>query len=262
VDDLAELVGDDGRYYATDEPPLQQGDIVLAPVVRLQTDAAAIERWQSFDQASSDQLRVAPDLPAFLARVGYGWAMVVTHDCHLDREFNERVKTLRRTEKLKLREAEEAAEADPDLDRFINVCPLIPAAAYRADWDTLARGEPIGTFPVPALPARGVDDLVVDLTYRATIDRHTVVARAAALSEQTRTWLRFSLARTDVFRTPQIGFELEQAVGKRITAITAHSSNPLMVGLELSDGSTLELAHQPAEVGQGGTSRKRSPGDA
>jgi hypothetical protein len=203
---LADLVEDAGRFYASTDPPLQQGDIVLAPVGRVQGDVAVVPRWEAFDQAFSEPLRVDSDLPEIFACAGYGWAVVATHDCHLDREFNERVKALRKAEGLSLPEAEQRAEDDPELDRFISVCPLIPPTAYRADWPALARGEVIGAFPVPALPERGVDDLVANLTYRATIDRHTVVARAAVMTEEARTWLRFSLARTDVFRTPTIGF--------------------------------------------------------
>jgi hypothetical protein len=217
---LAELVADAGRYYSTDEPPLQQGDIVLAPVGRIQGDPVPISRWASFDQAFSGPVQIEHDLPTFFAAVGYGLAMVVTQDCHIDREFNERVRQLRRDDKsLSLDDAEAQAESDPDLDRFVSVCPLLPpAATYRADWSAIARGEVIGAFPVPELDDRGIDRLVVDLTYRATIDRHTIVTRPAAIGAEARVWLKFNLARTDVFRTPEIGFELEQAVGKRIKA--------------------------------------------
>lgn len=257
---LEELVGDAALFYSGSEPPLQQGDIVLAPIGRLQTDTEVIPRWESFDQVFSESLRIDPNLPELFACAGYGWAMVASHDCHLDREFNERVKELRKTEKLSLREAEQRAEDDPDLDRFVNLCPLLPASSYRADPAALARGDVIGAFAIPALPEHGVDDLVADLTYRATIDRHAIITRAGAMSDEVRAWFRFSLARSDTFRTPTVGFDLEEAVGKRIKAVARHSSNPLIVGLELSDGSTLELVNQPAEVQTGGTSRKRSPG--
>jgi hypothetical protein len=262
VDDLAELVGDAARFYTSSDPPLQQGDIVLAPVGRLQVDTDARLRWESLDQVVSEPLRIEADLPELFAVAGYGWAIVATHDCHLDREFNERVRELRRTQRLKLREAEKLAEEDPELDRFVNVCPLLPTSSFRAEWDVLARGDVIGAFPIPAVPEHGLDDLVADLTYRATIDRHAILARAGAMSEEARLWLRFSLARADAFRTPTIGFELEQAVGKRIKAVLPHSANPLAIGLELSDGNTLELINQPAEVQTGGTSRTKAPDKA
>lgn len=259
---LAELVADAGRYYTSDEPPLQQGDIVLAPVGRMQGDAVAIARWASFDQAFPGPVQLERDLPEFFAAAGYGLAMVVTHDCHIDREFNERVRQLRReNRRLSLADAEGQAESDPDLDRFVNVCPLIPPAdAYRADWNAIARGEVIGAFPVPELDGGPVDQLVVDLTYRATIDRRTIVTRVAAIGDEARVWLKFSLARTDVFRTPEIGYELEQAVGRRIKAVIPNEHTPLMVTLELSDGARLDLVHQPAEVRQAGASRSRPPG--
>ena len=258
---LAELVADASRYYSSDDPPLQQGDVVLAPVGRVQTDVSTVSRWASFDQAFPGPVQVERDLPELFAAVGYGLAIVVTHDCHTDREFNQRVRQLRHDDPhLSLTDAEALAEADDDLDRFVNVCPLLSPDAYRADWRAIAAGEVIGAFPVPELGDHAIDELVVDLTYRATIDRHSIVTRAAVISHDARVWLKYSLARTDVFRTPTIGFDLEQAVGKRIKAVIPHDQLPLMVTLELSDDTRLDLVHQPADVREGGAVRSQPPG--
>jgi len=67
------------------------------------------------------------------------------------------------------------------------------------------------------------------------------------------------LARADALRTPAIGFELENAVGKRIREVRTVSDNPLLVELELSDGSAIRLVHQPAPVDQEGPARTVAP---
>jgi hypothetical protein len=79
----------------------------------------------------------------------------------------------------------------------------------------------------------------------------------AVLSEDARTALRFALARNDAFRTPEIGFELEQAISKRIFSVHQHPDNPLVVVVELADGTVVELVKQPAEVTQHAASRER-----
>jgi hypothetical protein len=85
------------------------------------------------------------------------------------------------------------------------------------------------------------------------------VARLAVLTDEARTALRYALARSDALRTPAIGFELENAVGKRIRGVRPVSDNPLLVELELSDGSLLRLVCQPASVDQLGPSRGPAP---
>lgn len=81
------------------------------------------------------------------------------------------------------------------------------------------------------------------------------MARLVVLTDEARTALRYALARTDALRTPAIGFELEDAVGKRIREVRPVSDNPLLVELELSYGSLLRPVHQPASVDELGPSR-------
>ncbi len=244
-------------FYRTDaDAPLQQGDIILAPLGRLSEPEAPVpSRWQGLDQ---DRHRFPfgsePELGPVDALAGYAPAMVVTHDCHLDRELLERYRELRR-QGMRKADALAAAEDDPDLDRFVVVSPLISAAAFRAAPDAIAAQAVIGLFGVPALPQTNLPASAVDPTFRATIDRHSIVARLAVLTDDARTALRFALARADALRTPVIGFELEAAVGKRIRAVRAVSNNPLLVELELSDGSAVRLVHQPAPVDQTGPTR-------
>lgn len=249
-----------GFYRPDQAAPLQQGDLVLAPLGRLAApDAPIPSRWQGLDQ---DRHRFPfasePELDAVDSLVGYAPAMVVTHDCHLDKDFLERYHELRRAGMRKA-DALAAAEADPDLDRFVTVAPLVPQTALRATSEAIFDGQVIALFGVPALPTANLPASAADLTFRATIDRHSIVTRLAVLTEESRTALRYAVARADALRTPAIGFELENAVGQRIREVRIVSGNPLLVELELSDGSAIRLVHQPAPVDQEGPARTAAP---
>jgi hypothetical protein len=185
---------------------------------------------------------------------------VVSHDCQLEKEFNDRVRMLVEEGRSEA-EAEAVADGDPTLDQFINVCPLIDPSCYRATWDSLSAGKVIGAFPVPGQEDRRISPSVVDLTFRATIDRNVVVARFASLSEDARAHLRYAIARTDVFRNPNVTAELERAVGKEITSVKRSKAEPLVVVLTLSDGTTAELVMRPAPVDTTGPQRRLPPSD-
>lgn len=246
-------------FYGTDDAPLQQGDIVLAPVGRFESGSRPRpKRWEPLDQLAVD-LTPTRRLPTFTAVAGYGLAMITTHDCQMDKEFIERVEQLRRRAGVSLAQAETEAEADPDLDRFLTVSPLVSLDSYRATPVAITSGTVIGAFHVPAWTERGIDEHAVDLTYSTTVDRASIVRRVAVLSEEARTSLRYALARLDAFRTPAIGFELEQAVGKRIFSVKQHPDNPLVVVLELVDGTCVELVMQPAHVEQHAPARRVAP---
>ena len=141
----------DAFFREDDQAPLQQGDVVLAPLVRLAVpDSKAPDRWSGLDQ---DRHRFPfheePELREADAVAGFAPVMVVTHDCHLDKEFLERYEVLRK-QGLRKADAQQAAEDDPDLDRFVVVAPLIPVTAFRATPDAIARQSVIGLFLVPA----------------------------------------------------------------------------------------------------------------
>lgn len=249
-----------GFYRPDQAAPLQQGDLVLAPLGRLAApDAPTPSRWQGLEQ---DRHRFPfasePELGAVDSLAGYAPAIVVTHDCHLDKDFLERYRELRKTGMRKA-DAVAVAEADPDLDRFVTVAPLVPQTAVRATSEAISEQQVIGLFGVPALTAANLPASAADLTFRATIDRHSIVTRLAVLTEESRTALRYALARADALRTPAIGFELENAVGKRIREVRTVSDNPLLVEFELSDGSAIRLVHQPTPVDQEGPGRTAAP---
>lgn len=197
-------------YRPDDDAPLQQGDIVLAPVVRLTTSSAPAEHspWAAFEQV--DATLEPPDaaLGAVTPVVGWGPVVVVSHDCHLDKDFNRRYRTLRSAGQSK-KEAVVRAEADPTLDRWVIVAPVIdPLYGLDAtDESSIAAGraalagQVVGSLPMPPHPDRGVDGGVADLTWLATIDRATIVARMASMSDHGRNLLRLALARSAGPRT-------------------------------------------------------------
>ncbi len=251
-----------GDYYSHAEPALQQGDVVLAPVGRIEaapwpsaTGSGQTAAWRPQDSGATE-IPSPPQLPLLRFAGGVTPAMVVSHDCQLDKEFLARYGRLRDAGHSK-EEASRLAEADPNCDRFLTVAPLMPIDAVRPDPASIRRGEAIGYFAVPA--HHPLQESVVDLGYRTTIDRDAIYHRFAVLSEEARTALRFALAREAALRTPAIGFELEQAVGSRVVGVRRSERDPTLVVLELSDGEQLELVMQPAATGTAGPARTETP---
>lgn len=258
------MIVEPGEFYSDAEPALQQGDIVLAPVGRLETpptptapSPGALAAWQSLDSLVVELDDGSQTLPKLQLAGGYTPAMVVTHDCHMDKEFLARYRELRSDQRLTKGQAQQQAEADPDLDRFVAMSPLLAIDGLRPSRESLLAAAVVGFVAVP--PHDDFPESAVDLTYVTTVDRHAIVHRYAVLSEAARTALRFALARSYALRTPQVGFELEEAVERRIHGVRRSERDPSMVRLELSDGSELELLMQPAVPGTGGPGRSKSP---
>jgi hypothetical protein len=199
------------------------------------------------------------------ARLEAGWGpvIVVSHDCQLDKEFNRRYRRLR-TEGKSTADATALAEADPALDRWVMVAPILDLATVAespADEQLAAaasRGEVVGMFPVPDHPDRGIVAGVADLTWVSTIDRHTVVARLASIGARARGEFRLALARTAALRTPELGFVLEDIVGDRIEAAEQVDSSTLTVELTLRRNGTIRLLAQPGEPPAGGPQRSEA----
>lgn len=210
-------------YRGDDTAPLQQGDVLFGPVVRLAVAGSA-----------SGGVIPPPlaDLPPVRAELVWGPCVIVAHDCLLDKEFNDRYRELRRTGSPK-KEAVQAAEADPSLDRWLTVAQVRPVTdADRADaqraqrLEAIKAGNVVGAFHLPRASDRGIEEGVLDLTAVSTIDRHLVQARLASLNEDARTSLRYAIARAGALRTPTLGFELEDIIGDRIERAEKTADNP------------------------------------
>ena len=236
------MITADEFYEWHDEP--RQGDIVLCGVARIiAEDRHTPVQWESID-AHFVQIDDGWDegRPLDLA-AGIALAMVVTHDCQLDKEWNQRVRELQRAG-VSLEQAEREATADTTLDRALGVCPLVDPDDLRGGRGNLLAGKVIGYLPVPRHPENLVDECVVDLTYQCTVDRRDVV-KVASISEAARKQLRYALIQLDALRTADLGFEVEAVVGRTIKGVEVPARNPLEVRIQLDDGQVIHLIQQP-----------------
>ena len=235
-------------FYEWHEPP-RQGDIVLCGVSRIiAEDRHSPPQWESLD-AHFIQIEGAweDEHPLGIA-AGIGLAMVVTHDCQLDKEWNQRVRELERNGTA-AESAEEEATADPSLDRTLVVSPLVNPTELRAGHGNLLAGRVIGYLPVPAHPDQLVDECVVDLTYECTVDRFDVV-KVASISEAARKQLRYALIQLDALRAADLGFQVEAVVGRTIQSVDVSARDPLTVRIQLDDGQVIQLLQQPGTPDQ------------
>jgi len=251
------------EFYVRADPPPQQGDILIGTVVRVVAGGELFpRRWAALDQAVSELLPAGPDGPALRVAAGRELVMVTTHDCGLDKEFNARVRRLAEAGADE-HDATAQAEVATELDRSLQVSPLIDPALVTIDGvpissGQLMAGKVVGYLPVPALDDGGqelIPESVVDLSYRATVDRLAYTARVASVSEFARQALRYSLARLDALRSPLVELELADAVGQRIKKARVAKGNQLVVELTLEDDSVLRLLQQPGSLDVGGPSR-------
>lgn len=235
-------------FYEWHEEP-RQGDIVLCGVSRIiADDRYSPPQWESLDAhfIEIDDAR-KPDHSLWVA-AGIGLAMVLTHDCQLDKEWNQRVRELERSGKPR-EVAEEEASSDPSLDRTLVVSPLVDPSELRGGQGNLLAGKVIGYLPVPPHPDDLVKECVVDLTYQCTVDRMDVV-KVSSISEAARKQLRYALIQLDALRTADLGFEIEAVVGRTIEKVEVPKRDPLKVRLQLDGGLVIELLQQPGTPNQ------------
>lgn len=237
-----------------DEP--RQGDIVLCGVSRIVAeDRQSPPQWEALDaHFVTIDGAWSGERPLGIA-AGIGLAMVLTHDCQLDKEWNRRVRELEK-DGIPSEEAQAEADADPTLDRTLVVSPLVDPDDLRGERGNLLAGKVIGYLPVPAHLDRLVSECVVDLTYQCTIDRLDVV-KVASIQEAARKQLRYALIQLDALRTADLGFEVEAVVGRTIQKVEVPARDPLSVRIELDDGEVIQLLQQPGtpnqETGRSGT---------
>lgn len=258
-------------FYSNQNGPPAQGDILLGALARVVADDGFCPpRWQLLDEFTVELDAAKGRLPALRVAGGRGLVMVTTHDCGLDKEFNASLDRLGvdidpdgGPLSRKVEEAIVRTEDDPALDRTFQVSPLVvpgsvEVAGEVVDQGLLTAGRIVGYLPVPPLAIEGLEVVpasVVDLSYRATLDRFAYVQRVSSISESGREQLRYALARLDVLRTPTLESELAAAVGQKIQSATVSKKNPLVVTLTLADGSKIELLRRPDSPSPGPPSR-------
>ena len=238
------------EFYEWHEPP-RQGDIVLCGVSRvIAEDRYSPPPWEPLD-AHFVCIDDAWDDGRLLGlAAGVGLAMVVTHDCQLDKEWNQRVRELQRGG-MPIERAEDEATSDTSLDRALVVSPLVDPGDLRGGRGNLLAGRVIGYLPVPAHPDQLVDECVVDLTYQCTVDRLEVI-KVASISEAARKQLRYALIQLDALRTADLGFQVEAVVGRTIQKVEVPARDPLEVRIHLDDGQVIQLLQQPVAPNQEG----------
>lgn len=241
-----------GFFLDTPKPQLSQGDIVLAPTVILWSEQA---RPPLFDIPAPpplgstttvplwDEYTVEP--PMTVAEGLWGPAMVVSHDCELDKEFNREVDRLIRDGESETAAAERATEMDT-LDQLILLSPLVPYEDISPDQrDGIRSGDRIGFFPIPATPIFDDEAFAIDLRRIATVERRLVQRheKLCSLHGAAASVLRFKLA--EVFATRRLSTlaELEAVVGQQIRHmdIVSKSKRTTSLALYLSDGTILHL---------------------
>ena len=247
--------------------PLQQGDLFLTSGVTRVGFANASHTpmaWSSFSTHRHDFAPSLKTVPGLTSLSGRAAVMVVSHDCHMDKEVNIRARVLMRERELAEDEAYQIAEDDDSLDRHVVVAPVIRIDDLVAPEDKDGRGQllsgrRIGYLPLPNLPELGINDAVIDLGYRCTVDRLTLTQRLVSLNDDARVQLRYALARMDSLRTPDIGIELEKAIGQKIIGVDRPQGKRTTIVLHLSDGSDLELLPRPAASQAQAPGRQRPP---
>lgn len=239
-----------GDFYEWHDEP-RQGDILLCGVSRaVSSDRYSPPQWDPLDQHFVEISDAWGDgLPLGLA-AGVALAMVITHDCQLDKEWNRRVRELER-QGVQSARAQQEADADTALDRALVVSPLIDPDEIGTDRGLIMAGRTIGYFPVPRHPGELVPETVADLTYQCTVDRLDV-RKVASISEPARKQLRYALIRLDALRTTDLGFKVEAVIGRSIQNVRVPRRDPLTVRLELDDGQVIELLQQPGSPDQSG----------
>jgi hypothetical protein len=235
-------------FYEWHEEP-RQGDIVLCGVSRIiADDRHSPPQWESLDAHFLEIDNAWGTGRSLGVAAGISLAMVITHDCQLDKEWNQRVRELERSGMTRER-AEREAASDVCLDRTLVVSPLVDPTELRGGRGNLLAGKVIGYFPVPAHPGDLVAECVTDLTYKCTIDRLDVV-KIASISEAARKQLRYALIQLDALRAADLGFEVEAVVGRTIQRVEVPSRDPLTVHLHLDDGQVIQLLQQPGTPDQ------------
>ena len=199
-------------YESVPHATLRQGDIVLAPTILLVPpterelagpragpwllgDVQRLALWESREGVLS------PDVSA---EVRFSPVLVVSHDCELEKEFNERVRELLdegRAEK----EAVAQAEADPTLDPYAVVAPVlsytdIPERRHAG----IRSGQRIGYLPLDEMPGDG-GNYLADLGRLCTVSVELLPQRAkvASLGAESVYELRYKLSEAYAVRKPR-----------------------------------------------------------
>lgn len=260
-------------------PQLSQGDVFLAPTVMLHelTDTEAFTDSSSLPPVAGERrfvriwgrpgTRIKGAAPAVAATVSWTPVLVLSHDCEIDKQFNEEVDRYL-TDYPGSDEDEVIADMSDrkDLDRHILVSPLLPyEEEFAPAWkhDGIAEGRRIGYVPIPAVPPHSDNKFFVHLAQVSTIERQLLTPgyKLASLSEPARALVRFKVAEALSSRNLSVFSKLESAVGRTIADVTPLKSrgSKATIGLLLDDGTELQLDAKADPRGDAPPERLRKP---
>jgi hypothetical protein len=240
-------------YLERPHQTLRQGDVVLAPTAVL----LAVLEAPGVDGIAAPPSRLGQTVrslawartldrrvPDVVVEASWSPVLVVSHDCQLEKDFNERIRELMSGGTPEAAAVEQAS-ADPELDPFAVVAPLQPYSAFpQSRWAGIRSGDRIGYFPMDALPMDG-GDYAVDLGKLATVSVRTLPqsAKVASLAPTSTAELRYKLAEAYAIRDLSVLTELEAMVGQtilRAEAVPRNRKKSALV-LHLDNGEIVHL---------------------
>lgn len=255
-------------YEAVAHPTLRQGDVFLAPSATLVPPTRRdLDAPRPGPERIGDAHRIAlwdgsrPPFPDVSAEVRLTPVLVVSHDCDLEKDFNERVRELLAGGASE-EEAVAAAEADPALDPFAVVAPVQPYDSLPERRRAGVRGgQRIGYLPLDRLPGDG-GDYFADLGQLATVAVQLLPQRAkvASLDRDSVFELRYKVSEAYAVRDLAVLWELEALVGRTIVRAVAlpKSGKKTSLQLYLADGDVVHLeVRRPREELAGEITRTR-----
>lgn len=236
---------DGAAFYKPEAGPLDQGDLLLAPLVR-PINPAEVEPSDHFSRSAWQRVGEGVSLagaPPYEVVTAVQAAILVSHGCHIDNQYNQRVEQLHRKEGLPLVEARAQAEDGRTLDRWIVVSPVLPLDAVRADERTIADQKAVGLFYIPVHPEEVVAvPAVADLSVKFTVDR-MLTQRTACLSNAARDELRMALMRVDLAR--RLAWDaVENALNSKLVDVVVDERQPLGITLRFANGEECRLARR------------------
>lgn len=239
-------------YAEAPHSTLRQGDIVLAPSALLlplgERDLGAPRsgpgRLGETQRLALWESRGGTAPPDVSAEVRFSPVLVVSHDCELEKDFNERVRELIGEGRSEANAISEA-EGDPTLDPYAVVAPILPYASVpERRHGGIQSGQRIGYLPLDRLPGDG-GDYLVDLGRLCTVSVELLPQRAkvASLGVESVYELRYKLSEAYAIRDLAVLQELERLTGRTIVRAVAlpKSAKKTSLQLHLDDGDIVHL---------------------
>jgi hypothetical protein len=192
--------------------------------------------------------------PAVVMETRWSPAMVLSHDCEIDKDFNEEMDRLVGEEGLGEDEAICLVDLNGNLDRYITVAPLladreIPGHKHAG----IRTGQTIGHFPMPPIPGFGTAEFAFHLSRVATVERRILRSglKIASLASDSLKRLQYKLAEVFASRRLSLLSELEAAIGLEIVEVRTlkESRKKATVSLILDDGTDRHVETRPGAPG-------------